>query len=143
MNYNYVARQESLSLFWAPGKIWDFEASFTRSDLRSDLGYLVPQDLSPQTSLYHDNANTATVLFNIKLPHGSVVAPKLTAGGSMFISTGSVPTSYFQPIATLWLPLSKRANWFTEWRYYGYGEVVDFYQGFRSHLVTTGLRLTL
>jgi hypothetical protein len=144
VNYDYLAHQESLSVFWSPagGKRWDFEGSYTRSTLRSDIGYLSPQDLAPQRSLYRDNSHTATALFNLALPHGSHVAPKLTAGGSFFLSSGSRPSSYYQPIVKLWLPLGKNFNWFTEWRYYGYGEAFYLYEGFRAHLVTTGLRLT-
>ena len=150
VNYNYQAYQESLSFFWAPagGKRWDFEGSYSRSDLLSDIGYLSPQDLAPQTSLYSDRSNIATGLFSLNLPHwfafakDSKVLPKLTAGGSFFISSGSNPSSYYQPIAKLLLPLAKNLNWFTEWRYYGYGEAFYIYEGFRAHLVTTGLRFT-
>jgi hypothetical protein len=95
-----------------------------------------------QTSRYRDNSHSATALFNLNLPRVSRVSPKLTAGGSFFISSGSRPSSYYQPIAKLWLPLSKSLNWFTEWQYYGYGEAFYLYEGFRTHLVTTGLRLT-
>jgi hypothetical protein len=38
--------------------------------------------------------------------------------------------------------LSKNLAWFTDWQYYGYGEVFYLYEGFRTHLLTTGLRLT-
>lgn len=31
---------------------------------------------------------------------------------------------------------------FAEWRYYGYGEAFYLYEGFRTHLLTAGLRLT-
>jgi len=40
------------------------------------------------------------------------------------------------------LPVRKNLALFTEWTYYGYGESFYLYEGFRSHLVTTGLRLT-
>jgi hypothetical protein len=144
VGYDYLAHQESLSVLWSPagGKRWDFEGSYSRSDLRSNIGYLSPQDLTMQTSRYRDNSHTATALFNLNLPRVSRLAPKLTAGGSFFVSSGSRPSSYYQPIAKLWLPLSKNLNWFTEWRYYGYGEAFYLYEGFRTHLVTTGLRLT-
>ena len=144
VHYDYLAHQESLSVFWSPagGKTWDFEGSYSRSDLRSGIGYLSPQDLAPQTSRYRDNSHIASALFNLTLPHGSHLAPKLTAGGSFFLSSGSRPSSYYQPIAKLWLPLRKNINWFTEWRYYGYGEAFYLYEGFRTHLVTTGLRFT-
>jgi hypothetical protein len=144
VNYDYRSQAESLSLFWSPagGKIVDFQGSYTRSTLHSDIGYLVPQTLTPQTSLYRDNAHTATALFNVKLPPVKGIAPKLTAGGSFFISSGSRATSYYQPLATLWLPIGKRMSWFADWRYYGYGESLYLYEGFRTNLVTTGLRFT-
>ena len=144
VNYDYRSQQESLSLFWSPagGKFGDFQGSYTRSTLHSDIGYLVPQTLTPQTSLYTDNAHTATALFNVKLPHVEGIAPKLSAGGSFFISSGSRATSYYQPLATLWLPISKKISLFADWRYYGYGEAFYLYEGFRTNLVTTGLRFT-
>jgi hypothetical protein len=149
VNLNYLVRQESLSVLYSPagGKRWDFEGSYSRSDLRSEIGYLEPEFLTPDTSLYHDNSHIATGLFNLILPRklvpkGARGIPKLTAGGSLFISSGSNPSSYYQPIAKLLLPIAKNVNWFTEWRYYGYGEAFYLYEGFRAHLVTTGLRFT-
>jgi hypothetical protein len=149
VNFNYLVRQESLSILWSPagGKRWDIEATYSRSDLRSEIGYLEPETLTADTSLYHDNSHIATGLFNLNLPRrlapkSARMAPKLTAGGSFFISSGSNPSNYYQPIARLLLPLGKNVNWFTEWRYYGYGEAFYLYEGFRAHLVTTGLRFT-
>ncbi len=144
VQYDYRASQESLSLFWSPavGKLWDFMASYSRSGLHSDATFLEPETLQPEKSFYRDNAHTATALFNLNLPHYSGLAPRLTAGGSFFISSGSRPTSYYQPLITMWIPLRKNINWFTEWRYEGYGEAFYLYEGFRAHLVTTGLRFT-
>jgi hypothetical protein len=42
----------------------------------------------------------------------------------------------------LWIPMGKKVTWFAEWRYYGYGEALYLYEGFRTHLVTAGLRIT-
>jgi len=144
VNYDFRSQQESLSLFWSPlgGKFGDFQGSYTRSTLHSDIGYLVPQTLTPQTSLYRDDAHTATALFNVKLPQVQGLAPKLSAGGSFFISSGTRATSYYQPLATLWLPVGKKLSLFADWRYYGYGEAFYLYEGFRTNLVTTGLRFT-
>jgi hypothetical protein len=144
IKYDYLSHQESLSLFWSPrgGKIFDIQGSYSRADLRSNLGYLAPQDLSQQISRYRDNSHTATALFDLAWPGGKRFAPKLSAGGSLFISSGSRPTSYYQPLAKLWVPLGKYASWFTEWQYYGYGEAFYLYEGFRTHLVTTGVRFT-
>jgi hypothetical protein len=141
-HYDYLAQQESLSFLWAPKKTWDFQGSYSRSTLRSDISYLVPQLLQPEQSRYRDNEHSATALFSANLPGRSGLSPKLSAGGSFFISSGSRPTNYFQPSAKLFVPVTKQLNWFTEWQYYGYGEAFYLYEGFRTHLFTTGLRLT-
>src|SRR5207344_447734 len=91
VNSDYRAQQESLSLFWTPSKIWNIQGSYTRSTVYSDIKYLDPGTLQPQTSLYRDNAHTATALFNLTLPPRSGFAPTITAGGSFFLSSGSRP----------------------------------------------------
>jgi len=142
--YVYQAQQESLAFLWAPsaGKNWNIQGSYSRSTMYSDIGYLEPEFLTPDLSIYRDNAHTATALFSANLPHYYGLTPKFTGGGSFFISSGSRPTSYYRPFAKVFLPVRKNLAWFTEWTYYGYGESFYLYEGFRSHLVTTGLRLT-
>jgi len=138
---DYQALQESLSFFWIPGKAWNLQGTYTRSTVHSTLGYLDPGTLLPETSRYRDNAHTVTALFEMK-PSIRGVTPTITAGGSFFISSGSRPTNYYQPIVRIRLPLTKQLAWFSEWRYYGYGEAFYIYEGFRTHMLTTGLRLT-
>jgi hypothetical protein len=144
VKYDYLAHQESLSFLWTPrgGKIWELEGSYSRSTIYSDIGYLEPEFLTPQQSLYRDNGHTATSLFSANLPRYAGLTPKITAGGSLFISSGSRPSSYYQPFAKVLLPVSKNLAWFSEWTYYGYGEAFDLYEGFRAHLVMTGLRFS-
>jgi hypothetical protein len=143
-NYEYSSHQESLSFYWSPhgSKIFDIQGSYSRADLKSNIGYLDPGTLSQQVSNYRDNSHTATALVDFTWPHSKRFTPKLAAGGSFFISSGSLPTSYYQPEAKLWVPLASHMSWFTEWRYYGYGEAFNLYEGFRTHLVTTGVRFT-
>jgi hypothetical protein len=144
IRYDYLAHQESIAVLWSPGggKKWDFQSSYSRSTLRSDISYFSPQDLQPRRSFYRDNAHTVTGLFDANLPHYSGLAPKISAGGSFFISSGSRPTSYYQPLVKLLLPVTKNLSGFAEWRYYGYGEAFYLYEGFRTHLVAAGLRFT-
>lgn len=144
VRYDFLAHQESLSLLWSPGsgKTWDLQGSYTRSSLRSDIGYLSPGDLTAQISLYRDNAHTATALFNLNLPRAARFTPRITAGGSFFRSSGSRPSSYYQPLAKVSVPLGKNVDWFGEWRYYGYGQAFYLYEGFRAYLVIAGLRFT-
>jgi hypothetical protein len=143
VNYEYSSHEESLSLLWTPAKQgWDFEGSYTRSTIYSNIGYLEPESLGPEISLYRDNAHNATALFHLKLGRGKGPTPSLMAGGSLFISSGSRPTAYYQPLAKLSAPWGKRTSVFAQWTYYGYGEAFYLYEGFRTQLVTVGLRFS-
>jgi hypothetical protein len=142
ISYNFRSQQEAASIFWSPesGKIFTLQGSYSWSSIRSDILYLVPETLTPATSNYSENAHTATALFTVNLGHWGVVAPKLTAGGSFFISNGSLPTSYYQPMAKLWVPVSKHVQAFAQWWFYGYSDAFYSYQGFGTHLAAIGLR---
>jgi hypothetical protein len=143
VDYEFSSHQESLTLLWTPPKQgWDFEGSYTRATIYSNIGYIEPETFGPQLSLYRDNAHNASTLFHIKLGKSKGPAPQLAAGGSLFISSGSRPTAYYQPQARLTVPWGKRTNLFAQWTYYGYGEAFYLYEGFRTHLVTVGLRFT-
>ena len=122
INYDFRSHQESVSLLYAPagGRMFDFEGSYTRSALRSDITYLDPEFLIPETSIYRDNSHTITALFDLNVP-GPVKA-KLTFGGSAVISSGSNPTQFYQPTARAAVTLAKNLAWVSEWRYYGFGE---------------------
>jgi hypothetical protein len=108
--------------------------------VQSNIFYLAPQNLQPQPSFHRDNEHTVTSLWRWKLPSVEGHRSELTVGGSVFLSSGSRPSSYFQSLARLTTPLTKKLAFFTEWRYYGYGEVFFVFEGFRSHLITAGLR---
>ena len=144
VQYDYLARQSSLSLFWSPqgGKRFTLQGDYTRSTIRSDISYLVPQILNPARSFYRDNAHLSSAILDVALPGYRKLAPKLSLGGSLLISSGSRPTSYYQPLGKLVLPVSKHVAWVSDWWYYGFGEAFYSYEGFRTHLVSTGLRFT-
>jgi hypothetical protein len=103
----------------------------------------LPPFFTPSVSVYNDNAHTATSTIDIVLPQiVTGIAAKLTAGGSLFISTGSRPTQYYQPLGRLSVPLRKNLQWNTEWRWYGFGETFYSYEGFRAHTFITGLKVS-
>ena len=149
INYDFLSHQESASLQYTPGagKIWNFEGGYTRSTLYSDINYLDPAFLIPERSLYRDNSHTITGMFNFNMPALLGYKTKLTLGGSAFLSSGSNPTTFYQPAAKLAIALRKNISgpdvtWISEWRYYGFGESFYVYQGFRTDMVTTGVRIT-
>ena len=146
INYKFLSRNNTLSAIWAPagGKRISVLAEYTRSTLRSDISYFVPQTLTPDQSFYRDNAHTVDGLIDVTLPsylHGGA-APKFSFGGAVLLSSGSRPTRYYQPLGRLMLPLCKHVSWVSEWHYYGFGEPFYTYEAFRAHLITTGVRLT-
>jgi hypothetical protein len=137
--YDFQTRQNSISVHWMPkGGHFSLDGDYSRSTVRSDIRYLAPQTLTPERSFYRDNAHLASALLNIPLPRGG----RVSAGGAIAITSGSRPTTYLQPLAALTIPISKHASWVSQWRYYGYGESFYTYEGFRTHLITTGLKLT-
>ena len=140
IKYSFRSRDNAVSLFWTPkgGKRISLMGEYDRSTVTSSISYL-GLFLSPQTSNYRDNGHSATAALNVALP--GFEAAKLTVGGSLFVSNGSRPTSYYQPLARLSLPLHKNLYWNTEWQYYGYGEQLYMFEGFRTHIFQTGLRV--
>jgi hypothetical protein len=145
INYSLFNRDNSISVQWAPagGKRISVTADYDRSTFRSDLSYRVPSDGTTAFDHYRDNAHTATSVIEVALPgaRGTLV-PKAAFGGSLFISSGSRPTSFYQPLARVSLPITKNLAWNAEWRYYGFGEQFYLYEGFRAHIFMTGLRLS-
>jgi hypothetical protein len=144
VNYDFRSRSNSLSLYWTPagGKWISVLGDYTRSTLRSDITYLVPQTLTRMRSYYSDNAHSATSVVDFNLPAMNGGKPKISLGGSLFLSAGTRPTNYYEPLGRFSIPLHKTVQWFAEWRYYGLAETFYAYEGFRTHLFTSGLRIS-
>ncbi len=137
---DFLGRDNSLAFFWTPkaGKRITFTGEYDRSTMRDNILYLNLPTFGTAVSSYRDNAHTATAAMEVALPRGG----KLTAGGSLFISNGSRPTSYYEPNVQLLMPVNRHLAWDTVWQYYGYGESFYLFEGFRSHIVQTGIRLS-
>jgi hypothetical protein len=141
IRYDFLSRDSSLAVFWTPAaaKRISVMGEYDRSTLRSNISYL-GIFLSPLTSSYYDRSHIATSAIDLALP--GLAGAKLTAGGSLFVSSGTRPSRYYQPLARLSLPLQKHVYWNTEWKWYGFGEQFYLFEGFRTHVFTTGLRVT-
>jgi hypothetical protein len=141
LRYEFQSRDNSLSLNWTPkdGKWFSFLADYSRFTMRSDANYLMPQNLSPALSRYRDNANLATAMVDVNVPK---VRAKLTAGGSLAVTTGTRPSQYFQPLMRLLVPFGKNVAWNSEWQWYGFNQDLYYYEAFRTHLFRTGFKIT-
>ena len=142
INYSFQSRDNALSIFWTPdsGKRITLMGEYDRSTLSSTIDYLTLPFLTSAVSQYRDNAHSATSAIDIMLP--GIKDGKLTLGGSMFVSSGSAPSRYYEPLARVSLPVSKRVSWNAEWQYYGNGESFYLYDGFRTNSFITGIRVT-
>jgi hypothetical protein len=142
INYSYRSQQASAAILWTPkfAKRVNLQGSYTRATVRSDITYYIPQILQTDRSYYRDDAHLATVMIETTFP--GKVAAKLSAGGNLFISSGSRPTQYYQPLVKLVVPVTGKISWVSDWHYYGMGEAFYLYEGFRTHLFTTGLRFS-
>ena len=143
--YMFRSREDSLSVYWTPwgGKWISLLGDYTYSTLKSNISYFIPQTMTLTPSLYRETARIATGMFELNLPKYLRASPKLSLGGSLFSSSGSRPTQYYQPVAKVSLPVARKIQWMLEWRWYSLGETFYMYEGFRTHVFVTGLRLAL
>lgn len=139
--YEFRSQQAGLGFQWTPGKSTQVIGEYTRSTIRSDLDYLAPQILQTQRSLYRENAHTVTGLFSRRLAVGWIWQPELSLGGSMFLSSGSRPASYYQPVARFSAPMWRRVDLIAEYRWYSVSQMFYLFEGFRSHLGFVGVRI--
>jgi len=132
---DFSSKVESASLLWTPkgGKWANLLLDYSRSAISSNILYLVPETLTPAPSIYKENAHSMTAVVSVKW---------FSFGGSLFISSGSRPTEYFQPLARFSIPLNKHVRWNTEWRYYSMSETFYAFEDFRSNQLMTSLRFT-
>ncbi len=144
VNYDFLSHDASVSFAWTPrdSKRISLLGEYTRATLRSDINYIVPQTFQTAPSSYRDNAHEANAAMNLLVPGFGAYSPRLSLGGSFFISSGSRPTEYYQPLIRLLTPTHKHLAWYGEWRYYGFGEPFYLYEGFRTHMLSVGLRCT-
>jgi hypothetical protein len=142
LQYNLLVRDNALAVYWTPknSKRFGLTGQYDRSTMHSRIDYLTLPFYSQAVSDYRDNGQTVTGLLDVNLP--GVKGGKLSAGGSMFLSNGSNTTRYYQPLVRLLLPFNKHVAWNSEWTYYGYQENFYLYEGFRTHIIMTGLKFT-
>lgn len=132
---DFSSKVESASLYWTPKALKGASllADYSRSSVRSNILYLVPQTLTPAPSIYRENAHSFTVLTTMRW---------FTLGGSFFLSAGSRPTDYYQPLARVAIPINKHVQWMAEWRWYSMAETIYAFENFRSNQIVTSVRFT-
>jgi len=145
--YLFFSHQETLGLDWTPkGDKLSFDGSYSHCSFHSEIDYLNPGTLTPLLSDYREDCHSISGYLNTSIhapgKEGKDHPVQLSAGGAAVLTSGSNPTTYYQPTARLSMPLTKHVGIFAEWRYYGLGESFYGYDSFRAHLIAGGLRYT-
>jgi opacity protein-like surface antigen len=142
IRFDFLSLHATAGAYWTPNnaKRVTVSAEYDRAWINSDILYVNLPFFTPAISSYTENAHTGTAAVDVALPKWS--GAKLTAGGSFVLLTGSRPTTYYQPLARVSIPVHKHVYWNAEWRYYGFSETFFLYEGFRTNIFTTGLRVT-
>ncbi|HEV2687089.1 MAG TPA: hypothetical protein VGV35_01005 [Bryobacteraceae bacterium] len=135
VKYDFSSKVESASVYWTPngGKWANVLVDYSRSAVRSNILFLTPQTLQSGPSVYRENGHALTMVTGVKW---------FSFGGSLFISSGSRPTRYYQPLARLSIPVNKHIQWNTEWRWYSMAEQFFVFENFRSNQLITSLRFS-
>jgi hypothetical protein len=115
-------------------------ADYARTSMRSELGYFEPQFFTVAASRYRDNGHAGAATVDLQPWKRSSF--RLSAGGAAFLSSGSRPTRYYQPLGRLTAPVGRGAAVVAEYRWYGMTEPFSAYESFRSTQFTAGIRFS-
>lgn len=142
VNYRFSSKDDGISLLWTAGKRFSILGDYARTSIYSDILYLAPPLYTSTQSMYWEDAHQASALLDFNLLTIGKRTVHLSAGGSLFTGHGTRPTRFYQPMAKLIFPLANHIDWTTQWSWYGFNEPIYLFEGFRTTVVTTGLRFT-
>jgi hypothetical protein len=138
INYDFKTHGYTVSATYAPKGTDRLMATlqYSRSDLNSDILYIIPQFLTPAQSIYVADSNYGGGDVDIRL----VRKARLSFGGALLNTTGNLPIHFYQPRAGLVVPVHKYVSFIADWRYYSYKESNWTLQNFKTNLITAGFR---
>ncbi|MFN7936011.1 MAG: hypothetical protein U0R19_21960 [Bryobacteraceae bacterium] len=141
--FEFKSHQTALGLQWMPsgGNTIQMTGEYSRAAVKSEMDYLIPQVLQSALSQYRENTHTITGLVQWRIAAGWTWHPTLSAGGSLYLTSGTRPTDYYQPVVRLNTPVVSHLDLFAEYRYYGLTQQIYHFEGFRTHQGAVGVRI--
>ncbi len=152
IRYDFLSRDDTLSANWNPTAWKGFAilGEYSRTTVYSNITYLIPNEpnadftgFASALSLYRENAHIGTLLADIPLFGTGTIRPKLSLGGSFFVSSGSRPAQFWEPMARFSVPLVSHVQFSTEWRWYALTQTYYLYEGFRTNQFNIALRFSM
>ncbi|MBL8211705.1 MAG: hypothetical protein JNK87_13380 [Bryobacterales bacterium] len=137
------SQQMAMGFQWMPkgGQTLRVLGEYARSVIRSNLSFYDPRTLGLANSNYRDYAHTVTGLVTWRIAAGWTWQPQLSFGGTMFSSSGSRPTDYYQPVVRFTAPIARHVDLVSEYRWFGVSQAFYAIEGFRSHQGIVGIRI--
>ncbi len=137
------SQQMAMGFQWMPkgGQTLRVLGEYARSVIRSNLSFYDPRTLGLANSFYRDYAHTVTGLITWRIAAGWTWQPQLSFGGTMFSSSGSRPTDYYQPVVRFTAPVARHVDLVSEYRWFGVSQAFYAIEGFRSHQGIVGIRI--
>ena len=145
IQYDFRSRDNSLAAYWTPdgGKRISVMAEYDRSTLYSSIDYLLLPFYTPSVSRIprqraHGDFDDRYRAARDRGGH----APKLTAGGSLFISAGSRATQLLPAAGTAFAADPQARTMEHRVAMVRVRRAMYLYEGFRTHTFMTGLRVS-
>jgi hypothetical protein len=140
--YEFDNKTISANITWIPASVKNLRviAEYARSNFWSDVDYRIPQTLQLARSYYQEKGHSGTSLVEIGIP-GIARAPRVAFGGSLWYSTGTRQSEYYQPLARVIAPVAPHVDLNFEWRWFGFTEPLYIYENFRQHQALFSLRV--
>ncbi|HSR54563.1 MAG TPA: hypothetical protein VLV83_27365 [Acidobacteriota bacterium] len=131
-------RDYAVSVAFTPVRRFSFNADYQRSEIDSDLFFVLPQVLQQDRSLYLEQGDYGNAYVTILLPRDS----QLDLGYSFWDVTGTFPQQYHRPMARLEVPLHEQVSVYGQWNSYDYQERTRLFpQQYQAQMVVFGVKL--
>jgi hypothetical protein len=140
INNDFKSHGYSIALAYTPKGSDRLVANlnYSRSDLNSDILYIIPQFLTSGQSLYIADSNYGGGEVDLRVIRNA----RINFGGALISTTGNLPLRFYQPHGGFVIPLQKHVALIADWRYYLYKESNLALQNFKTNLITGGFRFS-
>lgn len=135
INLDAHNRNYTVALTYEPCQRFSLNLDYQRSSILSALDIILPQRLDVARSFFDERGSSVGAGMGVDFYHGL----RTDLGYRVILNAGSYPLNYYQPYASLTIPLQNHFAIKSQWQYYGYNEKGTNLQDYRTHLVTIGL----
>ena len=128
-------RAYNFAVGYVPNERFSLNLDYQHSDILSAMDIVLPQTLDLAQSYFSERGSSVGGSLGIDFYHGL----RTDLGYRVILSAGSFPLNYYQPFASLTIPLRGHIAVKASWQYFGYNEKGTSVEDFRTHMLTLSL----